>query len=172
MRGWLRRLRGALGLALAWAGLGFLTGGAIELVHNIWPNPVGAAVDIWPMALALPGFFGGLGFSAVLGIAGRRRRFDELSLPRVALWGAAGGVLVSLIPTGMVLVGIASTGTPLGVLALSLAGPFAVGGAVAATATLALARTADDRELLVHGREAGEVGLDDGEAQELLGRGG
>jgi len=29
---------------------------------------------------------GGALFSTVLGIAGRRRRFDELSLPRCAAW--------------------------------------------------------------------------------------
>ena len=57
MKKWLRRIRGAVGMGL--------------------PLPV----------LAIPGFFGGAFFSTVLGIAGRRHRFDELSLPRFAAWG-------------------------------------------------------------------------------------
>lgn len=46
----------------------------------------------------------------MLGIAERRRRFDELSLPRFAAWGAVGGVLLSLVPAAMVAVGLASIG--------------------------------------------------------------
>ena len=104
MNKWLRRLRGAFGMALSWGVTAFLVGMGIELVHKVWPNPLGAWVDIWPAALALPAFFGGLGFSVVLGIAGRRRRFDELSLSGFASWGAVSGLLVSLIPA--VLVGL------------------------------------------------------------------
>jgi hypothetical protein len=143
---WLRRVRGALGMGLAWGVTGFLAGGVIELIHNVWPNPVGGAVDIWPAVLAYPGFFGGICFSAVLGIAARHRSFDELSLPRVALWGALGGVLTSQIPTAMVLVGLASPSLPLWQIALSLAVPFSLGGATAAAGTLWLARRGDDDE--------------------------
>jgi len=169
MKIWLRRARGALGLGFTWAVLGFLAGGAIELIHNIWPNPIGRAVDIWPMVLAIPGLFGGVAFSVVLGIAGRRRRFDELSLPRVALWGAAGGLLVSLIPAAMVLVGLASPNVPVWRISLTLLGPFGVGGAVAAAGSLALARMADDQALLEDGRDAAEVGLTAEEKRQLLG---
>ena len=55
MNGWLRRIRGALGMGLSWAVVGFVGGMGIELIHNLWPNPLGSAIDIWPMALALPG---------------------------------------------------------------------------------------------------------------------
>ena len=37
------------------------------------------------------GFIGGVAFSLVLGIAEGRRRFDQMSLPRFAAWGAGGG---------------------------------------------------------------------------------
>ncbi len=90
MKNWLRRIRGAVGMGLTWAVVGFLAGIGIEVIHNIWPNPIGSAVDIWPAVLAYPGFFGGVAFSTVLGIAGRRRRFDELSLPRFGFWGRWG----------------------------------------------------------------------------------
>ena len=172
MKKWLRRIRGALGIGLTWGITGFLAGAVIELIHNVWPNPLGAAVDIWPAVLAYPGFLGGVAFSAVLGIAGRRRRFDELSMPRFALWGAVGGLLVSLIPAAMVGLGLATPNVPIWQITVALAGPFTLGGAIAASGTLALARLADDRELLDESRDVAEVGLTEEEARTLLGGGG
>lgn len=169
MKIWLRRIRGALGMGLTWALAGFLAGMCMELIHNIWPNPLGSAVDIWPAALAYPGFFGGVAFSAVLGIAGRRRRFDELSLPRVAAWGAVGGLLVSLIPAALVTGGLATPNAPVWQITLALLGPFTVGGAIAAPVSLALARRAEDREMLDGGRDVSNVGLTEEEKRELLG---
>lgn len=167
----LRRIRGALGMGLTWGVVGFALGMVIELVHNIWPNPVGAAVDIWPAVLAYPGFLGGVAFSVILGVAGRHRRFDELSTGRVALWGAVGGVLVALIPAFMVLLGWATSNVPLLESTLLIMGPFALGGAAAAAGSLALARQADDRALLDEGREVGDVGLSNEERRTLLGGG-
>ena len=158
-------------MALSWGLVGFLLGMAIEVVHNVWPNPLGAAVDVWPAALAYPGLVGGLAFSAVLGIAGRRRRFDELSLPAVAAWGAAGGILVSLVPAAMVALGLATPNVPLWRLTAALVGPFAAGGAVAASGSLALARLAEDRELAEADRDVAAVGLSPGEARRLTGGG-
>ncbi len=169
MKTLLKRIRGALGMALTWATVGFLAGMGIEAIHNVWPNPVGSAVDIWPAALAYPGFVGGLAFSAVLGIAARRRRFDELSLPGVAAWGAAGGLLVALIPAAMVILGLATPNVPLWRITLALAGAFSSGGAIAASASLVLARMAEDRELLDDGRDVAGVGLTETEKRELLG---
>lgn len=166
MTGWLRRFKGAIGMGLIWAATGFMAGGVIELIHNIWPNPIGAAVDIWPMMLAIPGLFGGLGFSLVLAIAGRHRRFDELSIGRFAMLGAGGGLLASLVPATLMTVGGAA---PLWRIVLELAGPFAIGGAVAASGTLALARLSEDQELLESGEDVASVGLTADEARELLG---
>jgi len=169
MKKWLRRIRGAVGMGLTWAVVGFLAGIGIEVIHNIWPNPIGSAVDIWPAVLAYPGFFGGVAFSTVLGIAGRRRRFDELSLPGVAAWGAVGGLVVSLIPAAMVAIGLATPNIPLWQITLALLGPFSLGGAIAACGSLALARMAEDRELLVDSRDVADVGLTEKEERELLG---
>lgn len=171
MKSWLRRIRGALGMGLTWGATGFVAGMAIELIHNLWPNPIGAAVDIWPAVLAYPAFLGGVAFSVVLGIAGRRRRFDELSVPVVAAWGAVGGVLVSLAPAAMVAVGLASANLPVGQITLALLGPFTVGGAVAAAGSLLMARRAEGQTLLRSGREVEEVGLTEAEKRELLGGG-
>jgi hypothetical protein len=148
---------------------GFLAGMGIELIHNVWPTPLGSAVDIWPAALAYPGFFGGVAFSAVLGIAGRRRGFDELALPGVAAWGALGGLSVSLIPAALVAVGLATPNVPVWQITLALLGPSTVGGALAASASLALARRAEDRELLDGGGDVADAGLTDDEKRELLG---
>lgn len=172
MKKWLRRIRGSVGIGLSWALAGLLLGGAIELIHNIWPNPVGSAVDIWPAVLAYPGFVGGIAFSAVLGVAGRRRSFDELSLPAVAAWGALGGLLVSLIPAAVVALGLATPNVPVWRITLGLLGPFAAGGAVAASGSLALARKANDHELLAQSRDVADVGLTDDEKRDLLGGAG
>jgi len=169
MKSWLRRVRGAVGLGLTWAVVGFIAGMGIELIHNIWPNPLGSAVDIWPATLAFPGFFGGVAFSAVLGLAGRGRRFDELSLPAVAMWGAVGGLLVSLIPAAMVVLGLETLNAPLWRITVALVGPFTLGGAIAAYGSLVLARMADDRELLEDSRDVAAVGLTGEEERELLG---
>ena len=172
MTGWMRRLRGAIGLGLTWALGGFALGGIIELVHNIWPNPVGAAVDIWPAVLAIPGLLGGVAFSAVLGVLGRSRRFDELSLPGVALWGALGGVLASSVPAALMSMASESPAAVFWPIALEVMGPFAIGGAIAASGTLALARAADDQELLEESRDVAAVGLSEDEERSLLGGGG
>jgi hypothetical protein len=156
-------------MGLIWGAVGFLVGVVIEVIHNIWPNPVGSAIDIWPAALAYPGLLGGVAFSAVLGIAGRRRRFDELSLPGFAAWGALGGLVVSLIPAVLVALGLATPNVPLWQITAALVGPFAAGGAIAASGSLALARLADDRASLDADQDVAEVGLTEEEARQLLG---
>lgn len=171
MKKWLRRVRGAIGMGLTWAVGGALVGFGIELVHNIWPNPLGSLLDIWPAALAYPAFVGGLVFSTVLGIAGRRRRFDELSIPRFAAWGAVGGLVVSLLPGAMAATGLVTLNVSLWQLTAALVGPLTLGSATAAAGSLALARMAEDQELVDAGRNADDVGLSNEEARELLGEG-
>ena len=169
MKNWLRRLRGAFGLAVIWGGIGFFAGFGIEIIHNIWPNPIGRLVDIWPAALALPGFFGALLFSAVVGIVGRNRKFHELSLPGFTAWGAVGGLLLSVLPAAMVTVGFGDAKVPLWQITGALLGPCVLGGAIAAAGTLVLARKSEDRELLAAARDVSNVGLTEEEARELLG---
>ena len=54
----------------------------------------GAADVPFPLFLGLLSFLGGVTFSGVLGLLGRRRRFDEISLPHFAGWGALGGLVI------------------------------------------------------------------------------
>jgi hypothetical protein len=151
-------------MGLTWAAGGAFLGFLMELV-----DPNGDIVDIWPAAIAYPAFLGGLAFSAVLGIAARHRRFDELSLPRFAVSGAVGGLLVSLVPAALVALGLASTTVPVWRITAMLVGPFTLGSAIAASGSLALARIAEKRESLEAGAEVAELGPVEDEERELRG---
>ena len=164
MKKWLRRFRGAIGMGLTWGLAGFLLGLLMEFV-----DPNGEIADIWPAIFAYPGFLGGVLFSAVLGVAGRHRRFDELSIPRFAAWGALGGLMVSLIPAAMVTLGLAEAAIPVWKISAALAVPCSVGGALAASGSLALARRAERRTLASPDEDLSDVGLTADEKRELLG---
>jgi hypothetical protein len=93
MKKWMSGIRGAIVVTVLWLigwGLGF--GGIMEVV-----DPDGKIQDVWPTLLAIPGFIGGVIFSSLLLIAERGRSFDEVSLVRFALWGAATGVVIGLL---------------------------------------------------------------------------
>lgn len=175
----LRRIRGAVGMGLTWA-FGWAVAGVLIGVSSVLlPGlPWGAFFEVFdaPLpALALPGFFAGVFFSTVLGIAGRGRSFRELSLPHVAAWGALGGVLLVLFPFALVAVGLASReGSDIGtgqVFAV-LTGPFVLLSAASASVTLILARNAERQASHEDGDDVDGVGLGAGEAQALLGEGG
>lgn len=85
MKKWLRRIRGAIGISLIWAGAWFGAGLTLLLLVG-----VGAADVPFPLLFGLLGFLAGITFSGVLAIVEGRRRFDQLSLPRFAGWGASG----------------------------------------------------------------------------------
>ncbi len=168
MKKWLRRIRGAVGMGVTWAAgwalvvvlMGattiLLPGTGLEVIFE-------AADDELLMVMVLPAFAGGMVFSTVLGIAGRRRRFDELSLPQFAAWGAIGGLLLSLFPAAVIAVGGASLAQAAVIIA-----PVTLLSAVSASGSLALARMTEDRALLEASEDVAEVGLTEGEAQELL----
>ena len=93
MRKWLSGVRGTVAMILTWTvgwGLGF--GGLMELY-----DPHGQIGDVWPTALAIPGFIGGVVFSALLRIAEGRRSFDEVSLARFATWGVVTGLVLGVL---------------------------------------------------------------------------
>ena len=152
MTGWLRRLRGTLGMGFTWAVVWAVSGLLIGVASIILPAlPWRTFFDVFdaPLpALAVPGFVAGVFFSAVLGIAGRRRRFSELSLPRFAAWGALGGLLLTLFPFALVVAGLASRdGSTVGTgQILAVITPlFVLLSAASASVTLLIARAAEDR---------------------------
>lgn len=175
MKNGLRPIRGTLGMGLTWAAGWALAGVMIGVASILLPGlPWDVFFEVFdaPLpALAVPGFVGGVLFSTVLGIAGRRRRFDELSLPRFAAWGALGGLLLSLVPVSVVAVGLgtAAPGVDLWQITAAISGPLTLLSAASAAGSLALARMGEDRELRDASEDVAEVGLTGDEAQELLG---
>lgn len=155
MQRWLRRIRGTVGMGLTWAVGWALAGLLIGVTSWLLPAlPWDSFFEVFdaPLpALAIPGFFGGALFSTVLGIAERRRSFAELSLPRVAGWGAVSGLLLSLVPAALVTVGLATANRPdFGIwqFTATISGPLTLLSALSASGSLALARKAKGRELL------------------------
>ena len=162
MKKWLRRIRGAVGMgltwAVGWAFAGMLIGVASTLLPFLPWDWFFAVFDAPLPAMAVPGFFGGVFFSAVLGIAGRGRRFRELSLPQFAAWGAAGGLLLTLFPFALVAVGLGTlnpAARPWPIIG-AIVVPFTLLSAVSAAVTLTVARKAEDRASLEAGEDVAE----------------
>jgi LytS/YehU family sensor histidine kinase len=157
--------------AAGWALVGLLIGVISGLLPGLPWDRFFAVFDAPLPALAIPGFVGGVLFSVVLGIAARRRRFEELSLARFAVLGAFGGLLLSLVPAALEAAGLLSGARPDGELwrlTATISVPFMLLSAVSAAATLALARKASRNSSESTGGAAAG-GLIGGEGWELLG---
>ena len=140
----LRRLRGVLVTAFLWAAvwgpLGCLI--AVALVLSSRAQVVGLSFGNAMLAvLAFYGLWGTVSggvFAVALSIAERQRRIEELSMGRVALWGAVGGAALPAIGSvAIILTGHARQ------LPLQIAVLFAIAsllGSLCSAATLALAR--------------------------------
>lgn len=94
MKEWLSGFRGAVVMTLTWIvgwGVGF--GGLMEA----FVDPHGELVDIWPALMGFAGFIGGAVFCALLRISSGGRRFDEVSLARIATWGVVTGLILGVL---------------------------------------------------------------------------
>ena len=162
MKKWLRRIRGAVGMGLTWAAAWGGVGAiylSVLVVLGRTPGGTGLAQLVGiSVVYAGAGFLSGATFSTVLGIAEGCRRFDEMSLPRFAAWGAVGGLLLSMFVFA----------AELGQTDLRFLMVLPLLGAGSAAGSLALARRADDRELLEHGADVADIGLTEQEKRELL----
>jgi hypothetical protein len=143
MKPWWRRIRGAIGMGLTWA-VAWSGAGAIVMLGFLLRT--GSRPDApFPLMFGFFGFVAGVIFSSVLGLIEGRRRFDQMSLPRFAAWGAAGGFLLS----ATFVLAVSLSGNPGFLWNLVIVGPvFAVAAAGSAAGSLALARRAQDRKLL------------------------
>lgn len=150
-------------MGLAWA----VAWGPTAVLLGLIVDPDGSMDEMWVAIGALPGFLGGVVFAVMLGVAARRRRFDELSLARFAAWGAVAGLLVGLLPFAL---GDPASDRPLWLLALVVVGTITLLSAASAAGSLALARVAERRVLGAGGADARQVGPAAGAARELLGR--
>lgn len=162
MKKWLRRIRAALLMGLTWA----VVWSPLGLLLGMIVDPSGSMDEPWLVVGIYPGFLGGVVFATVLGIVGRRRRFEELSLPRVAAWGAVAGLVVGALPF---VLGDASSGVNPLLLGSVVMGSTTLLSSLSAAGSLALARRAERRELLDAQVELPALAPASGEAQELLG---
>lgn len=165
MKSWLRRIRGAIGTGLTWA----LVWAPAAVLLGMVIDPDGSMDEMWVMIGALPGFLGGVVFSVVLGIAARRRRLDELSVARVAGWGAVAGFLVGVFPFT---IGDATSALPVWLLASVVIGSITLLSAASAAASLAIARMAEGREMRDSGAAAPQVAAGAGAFGAPMGRRG
>ena len=161
MKKWLRRIRGAIGMGLTWAAAWF-GAGVIMMLGVLLLTGSRADVPI-PLVFGAFGLVAGITFSGVVGLVEGRRRFDQMSLPRFAGWGAAGGFFLS----ATFVLAVALAGDPAFLWNLLFLGPVvAVAGAGSAAGSLALARRVEDRELLEASEDVAEVWLAEDEAHE------
>lgn len=131
--------------AIAWSLTGILVGVVSTLIPGILDTSLFRILDAPLPAAGVPGFFGGIFFSIVLGIAARKQRFRDLSMAKFAALGALGGLLLALFPMLLLYLGLAS---PSGDVTMAMlwkavaivAGPFMLMGAGCAAGTLAIAR--------------------------------
>jgi hypothetical protein len=143
MKQWLRRIRGAIGMGLTWGAAWGVAGNVVMLGFLL---KTGSRPDApFPIIFGAFGFLAGVIFSGVLGLVEGRRRFDQMSLPRFAAWGAAGGFVLS----ATFVLAVSLAGDPAFLWNLVVVGPlFAAAAAGSAAGSLALARRAKDRGLL------------------------
>lgn len=153
MPGWMKKVRGALGMGVVWAVAWAAIGGGV--MEGIFDRD-GHLMDMWPQFLGIVGFLGGVMFSGILGLAAGRRRFDELSVPQFTAYGALGGAALGGL-------GILAGGPAVFVAVATL------GCAAAAAGTLVVARKAEGWSALRAGDTTGE--LKEGEVRERIGRG-
>jgi len=150
---WLRRIRGALGMGFIWATAWSVAGSVPRWVF-------GMNTDVpFPLVFGVLGFLGGITFSGVLALTEGRRRFDQMSVPRFAGWGATGGLLLSAFFAKAASLGWQDV--------LAIAPTFALACAICASGSLALARRAAVRALADSGEDTARVERTEHEKRQL-----
>jgi peptidoglycan/LPS O-acetylase OafA/YrhL len=150
---WLRRVRGAIGIGVTW-------GAAWSVAGFVLAAATGFKADApFPLIFGVLGFLAGVTFSAFLALTEGRRRFDQMSLRRFAVWGAIGGVVLSAVFSRAASLEWGDV--------LAIVPTFALASAACASGSLALARRAVQRALPDTSR-ASDAELTDREEQKLL----
>jgi len=163
MKKWMRRIRGAIGMGLTWGAAWGVAGNIVTLGFLLKTG--GRPEAPFPIIFGAFGFLAGVIFSGVLGLVEGRRRFGQMSLPRFAVWGAIGGLLLA----ATFVLAVSLGGDPAFLGNLVVVGPvFAAAAAASAAGSLALARRAQDRELPETTEDVTAVGRSEGEARRVL----
>jgi hypothetical protein len=129
--------------AAGWAPIGAVVGVVLHVVIPGAPVSLGTVVALNATTFAVLGFVGGTIFAGILGLTGGQRRFEELRIAGFAAGGAIGGTLL-----GSVAVMADLWGAGFGPIGAGMMGAAALLGAASAAGSLALARSANDQELL------------------------
>lgn len=137
----LRGIGSAVGRGLIWAVIWAPVAVAIGVLIV---DPDNSMDEMWVAIGAYPGFICGVLFSVLLGAAEAGRRIDEVSLPRLAVWGAAAGLLVGAVPFA---VGEATSAVPLWLLASTVMGTITVMSAASAVGSGWVSRSLRRRQL-------------------------
>lgn len=153
MRKLLQRIRGTIGMGLTW--------GAAWSVVGLVPRWVfGFNADApFPLIFGVLGFIAGVTFSGVLMLTEGRRRFDQMSLPRFAGWGAVGGLLLSALFAKAASLGWGDV--------LAVAPTLSVACAACAAGSLAVARRAVRGELPAGRRDTADAEHADRDSRKL-----
>ena len=148
VRTWLRRIRVAVLLGLAWAAAWAPVGVLLGLIVD----SDGSMDEMWVAIGGYPGFLCGVVFCAVLGAAKGRGRFEEFPLTRGGAFGAVSGVLVGALPF-FVLVSDETGGLRGQLLGAVIIASITLLSAVSAAGSLALAKwwRRKNRSTLVQG---------------------
>jgi hypothetical protein len=155
MGNFLRRVRGAIGIGFTWAVAWSFVGLIPRWVLGFNPDAP------FPIIFGVLGFVAGITFSILLMLTEGRSKFDQLSIPRFAGWGAIGGLALSALFAKAASLGVGDI--------LMVAPVFAIASAVCASGSLALARRAAVQEL--PGGDGNAAELPYGENRKLSGGG-
>jgi len=88
------RICRAAAMGVAWAAAWMPIG---LVIARLFLDPHDTLDEPWIALGTLPGFFCGVLYAELAGIASSRRRLDELPVIRAAAWGAATGLLISAL---------------------------------------------------------------------------
>jgi hypothetical protein len=149
MKKWFRRIGGAVGMGLAWA---VVWAPVAVLIGTMIVDPDNSMDEMWVAIGAYPGFLCAVIFSAVLAIAERGRRLDELSLLRVGTWGALAGLLVGVFPFT---VGKSTSELPLWLWGVAVIGSITLLSTVSAVGSALWSRHAAGKQTLAGAARVG-----------------
>lgn len=145
----LRRIGGAVGMGVAWA---LVWAPIAVLIGTTIIDPDNSMDEMWPAIGAYPAFLCALVFSAIVALAERSRRLNEVPLVRAGAWGAVAGVVVGVFPF---FIGEPTSRLPLWEFALAVMGSIALMSGVSAVASALWSRHAARKQELGRPARAG-----------------
>jgi ABC-type nitrate/sulfonate/bicarbonate transport system substrate-binding protein len=140
MKQWPRRIGAAVVMGLAWA---IVWAPLALLIGTMIIDPDNSMDEMWVVIGAYPGFLCAVILYAMVTTSDRGHGLGEVSLPRVAAWGALAGLIVGVLPFAL---GTQSPDNPpwLGAVVI---GSVILLSAVSAVASALVARAGRKREL-------------------------